>query len=316
MCTPRRLTWIHLALYLGLSVVLVQLHGEWVNFGPKAGRRAERHAQIIAGDGEAPWVYRLAVPWAAELAGRVIQVGGLPQQRSVELGYLLWRWLFTFGLFLLFHRYLGHWVPPPWPLAGTVLLAGLHGPAFAHYWFQPASSLDLLLWVACAVLTLERRWVWLFPLIVLGGLNRETSVFIVLIHGALLWGRTPTRPLVLRMVGLTACWAVPFVGVRLLSDAAGWAHGSHPLGMLAANVTHPSWLLYALGFWSVLWVLPFLRWKTLSPQLRALLLVMLPYLALQLLFGRIREVRLLLPLALALVPVGLLALQERFGERS
>jgi hypothetical protein len=315
MCTPRRLPATHLALYLGLALLLTQLHGEWVNFGPNSGKRAERHEQIIRGEGEAPWVYRVVVPWTAELTGRVIEKAGLPKQRAVEYGYLIWRFVFTFGLFLLFHRYLGHWVPPPFPLLGTVLLAGLHGPAYAHYWFQPASSLDLLLWVVAAVLTMERRWVWLFPLILLGGLNRETSVFIVLIHGALLWGREPLRPVLLRTVGLAACWALPFMGVRLLSDATGWAHGSNPVGMLVANLTHPGWLLYALCFWSVLWALPFLRWRRLPRNLKALLLVLVPYLVLQLLFGRIREVRLLLPLALALVPVGLLALQEQLRER-
>jgi hypothetical protein len=315
MCTPRKLSWIHLALYLGLALLLVQLHGESINFGPKAGKRAERHEQIISGQGEAPWVYRLAVPWTAELSGRVVQLAGLPERRAVEWGYLIWRFVFTAGLFLLFHRYLGHWLPPPWPVAGTLLLVALHGPSYLHYWFQPASSLDLLLWVAAAVLTLEGRWRWLFPLILLGSLNRETSVFIALIHGALLWGRGPLRPLVLRMVGLGGCWALGFFAVRLWSDSGGWAHGSHPLGMLLANLGNPGWLLYALSFWGVLWLLPILRWSRLPVGLRALLLVSLPYLALQLLFGRIREVRLLLPLALALIPVLLLELRDRSGER-
>ena len=314
MCTPHRISWIHVALYLGLALLLTQLHGERVNFGPKMGKRAQRHELIIQGQGEAPWAYRAVVPWAAELTGRVVQLTGLPLMRSVEWGYLFWRFAFTFGLFLLFHRFLGHWVPPPWPLLGTLLLAGLHGPSYAHYWFQPASSLDLLLWVAAAVLTIERRWLWLFPLVLLGALNRETAVFIVLIHGALLWGREPLRAVVLRMAGLTACWVVPFVGLRLVVEVAGWAHGSDSVGMLMANLSHGDWLLYALCFWGVLWVLPILRWKALPPRLRALVVVLLPYLALQLVFGRIREVRLLLPLALALIPVLLLTLCDLSKE--
>ncbi len=317
MHTPRRLDRIHLSLYLGLALLLTQLHGEWINMGPKVGKRAERHAQIISGAGEAPWVHRLVVPWAAELTGRVIaELGGLPKQRSVEIGYLVWRWVFTFGLFLLFHRYLGHWVPPPWPLLGTLLVVGLHGPSYVHYWFQPASSLDLLLWVACAVLTLERRWLWIFPLILLGSLNRETSVFIVLIHGALLWGREPLRPVALRMAGLAVCWALPFLALRWLVPGAGWAHGTSPWGMFLANLGSPGWLLYAACFWGVLWALPLLSWRTLPQTLRALLVVLLPYLALQLAFGRIREVRLLLPMALAFVPVLVIVLRARQREQA
>ena len=302
--------WIHVLLYLGLALVLVQLHGELINFGPKASRRVDRHELIIQADGEAPWTYRLAVPWAAESLGSVIGQLGYPHRRAVEYGYLFWRWVFTFGLFVLFHRYLGHWLPPPWPLVGTVLLAALHGPSFAHYWFQPASALDLLLWTACAVLTMERRWIWLAPLIVLGALNRETSVFIVLIHGALLWGRTPSRQLLTQVAALSACWAVPTVLVRLAVGTVGWAHGTHPLGMLEANLTHGNWLLYAACFWGVAWVLPVVRWRRWPAQLRALCLVLLPYLALQLFFGRVREVRLFLPLGLVLVPMLLLTLRD------
>jgi hypothetical protein len=316
MITPRRPSWIHVALYLGLALLLVQLHGEWINAGPKAGSRANRHEQIISGQGEAPWVYRAVVPWAAELVAGAVELTGYPERRSVELAYLFWRWVFTFGLFLLFHRYLGHWVPPPWPLLGTLLLAGLHGPSYAHYWFQPASSLDLMLWALAAVLSLEARWVWLLPVVLLGSLNRETAVFIVLIHGALCWGRVPLRSLLGRMVALGLCWALPFALLRLWIGSAGWAHGSNPLGMLAANFGHGGWLFYALCFWGVLWLLPLLRWRSLPARLKALLLVMIPYLVLQLLFGRIREVRLLLPMALAFVPVLLLALREREGEGS
>ncbi len=314
MCTPRRLGWIHVALYLGLALLLTQLHGEWVNFGPKSNKRVERHQLITSAEGEAPWVHRPLVPWMAELSGRVVQAFGYPERRAVELAYLFWRWVFTFGLFLLFHRYLGHWVPPPWPLVGTLLLAGLHGPSYAHYWFQPASSLDLLAWTLAAVLTLERRWLWLFPLILLSSFNRETSVFIVLIHGALLWGKEPTKPVLLRMLGLGVCWALPFVGLRLAIESGGWAHGTNPLGMLTANLTHVDWLLYALCFWGVLWVLPFARWKRVPARLRALAVILLPYLGLQLGFGRIREVRLLLPLALVLVPVLLITLRDLSKE--
>lgn len=312
---PTPIRWLHVALYLGLALVLAQLHAEWVNFGPKANKRWQRHEQILQGDGEAPWTYRVAVPWAAHGIGQLLQQGGLPPKRTVEYGYIGLRWLFTFALFLLFHRYVGHWLPPPWPLMGTTLLAALHGPAFAFYWFQPASALDLLLWTACAVLTLERRWVWLFPLIALGAVNRETSVFIVLLHGALLWKQEPLRPVMLRMLGLAGCWAVPTALVRFAVGSAGWAHGSDPLGMLMANLTHPDWILYALCFWGVAWVLPVWKWRCWPARLQALSIVLLPYLGLQFAFGRIREVRLFLPLALLLVPMLLLALRERPEER-
>ena len=307
--TGRR--WILFLFYLGLSALLAQFHGYVVNFGPKQGKRLARHEQILQREGEAPWAYRLVMPALAESVASVPAAMGWPRRDAIEVGYLFWRWLFTFGLFLLFHRFLSAWLDPPWALAGTLLLAALHGPSYAWYWFQPASSLDFLLWMAAATLTTRGRYRWLFPLLVLGALNRETAVFMVVIHGALRLGREPLRPLLLRCVALFACWAVTYGALLFLVAVPGWAHGGNPLGMLVANIRHPGWLLYAASFFGVLWLAPLGSWSHQPPALRYLLLGLLPYLALQLLFGRIREVRLLLPLAMVLIPMGLLEWQRR-----
>jgi len=310
----RRSWWLYGGLYLGLSLLLVQFHAELVNFGPRSQKRFQRHEQILVRRGEAPWTFRLAVPWAAELLSPVFEAAGLPHRRAVESAYLVWRWLFTLGLFLLFHRFLAHWLEPPYPLLGTLLLAALHAPSYLHYWFQPASALDLLLWTAALVLTLRGRHAWLFPLLLLGALNRETSVFIVLLHGGLQWGREPWRRLGLRLAALTVVWALPVALLRLWTGEVSWAHGSTPLGMLQANFNHPAWLLYAASFWGLLWAVPVLGWRRFPPELRRLALVLVPYLGLQLAFGRIRELRLLLPLGLVLVPMYLLLLRADEGE--
>jgi hypothetical protein len=58
-------------------------------------------------------------------------------------------------------------------------------------------------------------------------------------------------------------------------------------------------------------VVPWSGWSRRPPELRRLALVLwLTYVPLQLVFGRIREVRLLLPLAIALIPLALLALRD------
>ncbi len=316
MTSERTSTWrLHFALYLGLSLLLMQLHAETVNFGEKAAKRAPRHERILQGSGESPWIHRVLVPLLAEGLRPIFAALGAPQPADLEYGYLTWRWIFIFGLFLLFHRYLAHWLEPPWPLLGTVLLAALHGPSFANYWFQPASAADLLIWVAAALLTLRGRDRWLFPLVLVGAFNRETVIFAILIHGALRLGKEPRARLQLRMVALLLCWAIPFVGLRLWLGSQGWAQGSNPLGLFWANLSSPDWLAYAACFFGLLWALPVLHWRRLPADLQRVCLVMLPYLALQLLFGRIREVRLLLPLAMALVPVYLLVLAAAHEEK-
>ncbi|MFH1469684.1 MAG: hypothetical protein ABIO70_35185 [Pseudomonadota bacterium] len=311
MTAPRTSRWILPLLFLGLAALLTALHGEWINFGPKISARAERHEQILTRSGEAPWVYRVAVPWAAEGLAPVFEAAGYPHRRALEHGYLGLRLVFTWSLFLLFYRWLGRWLPPPWPLVGTLLLAALHGPSYAFYWFQPDSALDLALWAGALVLAMSGRWAWVLPLMVLGGLNRETIAFVPFLYAALRWDDEPRGRLAWQVAAMLLAGGLAVLVVRTWVGPAGWAHGTTPLGMLQTNLTHGDWLGYALLFWGLLWAAPVLAWRESPPALRRIALVLLPYLLLQLLFGRIREVRLLLPLAVALVPMGLIWLKAR-----
>ena len=310
-----------IAVYLGLALLLTQFHGEVVNWGTRQHKRLHRHVRILEHRGDAPWGYRLLVPYTAE-ALRSAQAGALPdtlpppkksKKLSVPLerAYLTLRFTFFFGLFVGFHAWLRRWVDDASAFGGTTLLAALHGPAFANYWFQPASALDFALWTAAGVAVQRSADKWVPLLLLVGALNRETSVFIVLIYAALRWGTLPTGALAARVVGLGVIWALPQAAIRTWVGPLAWAgNGSTPMEYLTANLTHPDWLSYAAFFWGVLWIVPALAWKRTPPGLRRVLLVLLPYVVLQFLFGRIREVRLFLPLALALIPIGLLWLRD------
>jgi hypothetical protein len=318
-----RRTWPVLLLLVGLGLLFTWFHGLIVNFGDHEADRAERHALVLSGQGEAPWTYRVAMPMLAEGVGRVASAVGVPQDRAVEAGYLFWRGVATVGVLLLFFRLLQSWVEPPWALAGTLLLAALHVPSYAYYWFQPDSPLDLLLWVAAATVTIEKREGWLYPMILLGGLNRETSIFVVAIHLALGWRRNAAgsggwwegnRRLILRCFVLVALWAAAIGAVRLVVGPVRWAHGATASGLFLANVTHIDWILYAALFLGVLWVVPFAGWKLFPPELKRLAWALLPYLVLQVIFGRIREVRLFLPLTVVLVPMAMILVRDRLSH--
>ncbi len=315
-----------IAVYLGLALLLTQFHGEVVNWGSRQHKRLDRHVRILEHRGDAPWGYRLLVPYTAE-ALRAAQDGALPDKlpgprrsrklsEPLERSYLALRFAFFFGLFVTFHAWLRRWFDDVTAFGGTTLLAALHGPSFANYWFQPASALDFALWTGSAVAVQRGADRWVPLLLVVGALNRETAVFIVLIYGAMRWGTVPLGALAARLAGLAVLWAVPQALIRWWVGPLGWAgNGSTPLDYLTANLTNPDWLSYAAFFWGVLWVAPLLAWKRLPPLLRRLWLVLLPYLVLQFLFGRIREVRLFLPLGLVLIPIGLLWLRpEGFSD--
>jgi hypothetical protein len=94
------------------------------------------------------------------------------------------------------------------------------------------------------------------------------------------------------------------------------ALGDHALAVEPGGTGNllPLWWVYAAGFLGAVWVLPWMGFRRRPPELqRMAIALMATHLPLQLLFGRVREVRLLLPLAVALIPLALLRLQESEG---
>ena len=80
---------------------------------------------------------------------------------------------------------------------------------------------------------------------------------------------------------------------------------------LAAGNLNAGWLAWALVWLGALLIVPFARWSQAPPELRRLAIALIAtYVPLQLVFGRIREVRLLLPLVLALIPLALVAVRD------
>jgi hypothetical protein len=301
-----RMPLVFLALYIGLSLMLTFVHAINVNTVPRFNlRREHRHVEIVELRGKAPYGYRLAVPMIAEQIRRGLERAGLSVPKARETAYLSLRWAFTLAGLLLFHAFLSAWFSAPWALAGTLLFAALHPASYHHYWYQPASALDFVLWLLAARLAQTRAsaW-WLLPIVIVGAFNRETIVFAPLVYMALACGCTPLWKVVIPVGAALAAWAIVFLGLRL------WIVG--PLqriismsNIVRANCKHPLWVAYALVFLGVLWVLPVTGWRRVRPELQRLVLVMVPYFLLQCLFARIQEVRVLLPMTIALIPVAL-----------
>ncbi len=298
------------ALYLGLALSLTSFHAFQINFGPKETKREHRHNRIIdMADGRAPWAYRIAVPMAVEHPIEdVLSVAGVEKTEAREYGYLTVRFVATWLTLLLSHALIRRFTGDELALGGTLLVGALHGPSTEHYWFQPASGPDHVLWLATALLTLTRRDRWLYPLVFLGVMNRETIVFAIPIYLALRWGTEAWHRTLQRAVLLGFLWLIPFLWLRQV------VHLRETVGPTVQeyawrNLTDLEWQFYAFAFAGIWFLVPLLGWKHLSGALRRLLCTMIPYLALVVAFGRIREVRLLLPTTVAFIPATMVVLK-------
>lgn len=298
----------HTLLLLGLAGLAAFFHGHQMQAAKNAAKRLPRHEELLAGLGESPWVYRQLTPWLAEAVARVAGAAGLPWDSAVDLGYVVVHFLALSATLLLMHRVWTEWLGEARATAATLWFAALQAPSAANYWFQPDSPLDLTMWAAAIALTRWRLDGWLFPLVLVGSFNRETAVFAVALHAGLRWGEEPMARLGARCAGLVGVWAAVFVGLRALIPASGEALDEGALANLANNLAQGGWWLWVVAFVGFAPVLGWLGWADTPAPLRRLTWVSLPYLALFLLFGRVREVRLLLPMALVWAPVVIAAL--------
>ena len=318
----RTRAWLAIGLlYAGLAGSLTSFHAFQVNFGPRLDHRTERHRHIVNfNDGKKPWAYRVLVPLAVEHPGEdILRASGMSWPESREYAYLVVRFSSTWLTLLLTHLLIARFASTPMALGGALLVAALHGPSIEHYWFQPASGPDHVLWLAAALLTLSRRDGWLFPLVFIGAFNRETVVFVIPIHMALRWGKEPLSRLLLRCAALLVLWGVPFLLLRELITLSP-KKSRTVTKYFMKNLTDPEWQWYLVAF-SGAWIgITAAGWRHLPAPLKRLVGVMLPYLGLIFAFGRIREVRLLLPATVAFVPAAMVALErwlvEADSERS
>jgi len=309
---PRYRAWLIIGvLYAGLAGSLTSFHAFQVNFGPRIGYRTERHRNIVNfEEGRKPWAYRVLVPLAVEHPGEdILHAAGLEKPASREYAYLVVRFSSTWLTLLLTHLLIARFASPAMALSGGLLVAALHGPSVEHYWFQPASGPDHVLWLATALLTLSGKDRWLFPLVFFGAFNRETVVFAVPIHLALRWGHEPLRRTLLRSAVLLVFWAVPFLMLRELITLSP-KRSRTAAKYLMKNLTDPEWQWYAVAF-SGAWIgVTAVGWRHVPVPLRRLVGVMVPYMGLILTFGRIREVRLLLPATVGFVPAAMVVIER------
>ncbi|MEL6345462.1 MAG: hypothetical protein AAFV53_20305 [Myxococcota bacterium] len=311
--TPK-LTWSGLLwvsiIYGLLTVLLMQFHGYQINFGEWYDQREQRHSRLVNNEGDTPWAFRIIVPMAAEQMRNELAASDLlTRAQAREFSYLLLRFGFTVGFLLLFHIYLTRWVSPAWAMVGGMWMIALQGLSYINYWYQPASALDLLLWLAAVELTLRRQDRWLIPLLIVGTLNRETAIFMIALHAGARYGDEPLADLASRCQVLVGFWAAVYLGLRTYIHPVGTAN--RPVIKHIQDNLNGEWLGYAFFFVSPMMVMPTLSPRKVPAVLWRIALALVPYLLLVLVFGRVREVRLLLPLAIPFIPASLILLRDQ-----
>ena len=303
--------WSLYAVYLGMAWVITRVY--WQTAVQLDAASIQRFA---AGTAEAPFAYRVLMPWVIRWVSKLNGTGD-PVLSDVGL-----RVLVLFALMALLRKWMRHFVAPPVAdLSPFVVGAALLGTVG---WYWPYDFADIAFWTACLLALVERRYLLYLAVFTVATFNRETTFFLFLIFISTQWRVLgPHRTLRLGAAQLAIFLAISS-GLRLLLHPPGGElveiHVRENLDfLLGRNLlgAFENLMLMSAGT-GYLWLLAPWRWRSKSDFLRRACWALPPFALLVFVGGRLGEPRLWnawLPIVLALSGQTLMAFSTRTSEQ-
>lgn len=293
--------------YLGTAALITQLY--WLL---TIELDTATLAKMVAGEADAPFQYRVLMPLLIGITSAVN--GNLP----LELTDQALRVVVLFAAMVLLRHWLRYFVDPLLADVGPLGLALILPWSFDFYW--PYDFSGILLWTACLVALMERRYAVYLALFALATFNRETTFFLMGIFAATQWEALGKRGTLIWTGRQLLVWAVILVGLRLaIPTDSGHPVEIHLIPNLvyllgAGWITSAQHWLQLLGGVGFFWLLAPWYWRRKSAFLKRCCWVLPFYLLVMLLVGRLVETRLWyewIPIVLALTGQSLVEFNRR-----
>lgn len=223
-----------LFLSLALAGGLCLLHWRMVDY-PDREFQAGWHAAIIANQGPYPEQYRFLTFFLAEGLVRL----GLP----LTLAHSLLRLAFTVASLAVLYRYLRAWFSPMVSLLGYYMFAAVLPFSYMFYGMQVTDPLNMLCFFLALWAIRDGRDNWLYPIVAVGMLNRETVILIPIIYAAVRFGGGQTLAIA-RSPSHTACGGNLHGSASCLRIEAAVCRERSPLalGLLAVQCEVLGWM--------------------------------------------------------------------------
>jgi hypothetical protein len=259
---------------------------------------------VVAGTESAPGLYRVLAPFTIDAVARAT---GAP---LLTVWYLS-RLVFLYAALCIMHVYLRTWFPPGDAFGGVAFTAATVPLTFTNSWPHPDHIPELGLFTLGA-LAIARRSDRLFAVaLALAALNRETSVFLVVLY---LVAEPLTRARWLRTAVFGAEWFAIYAGLRGLRglrhyDYLQFWRNVGDLGLLpsAFDPYYRAYAYFGIVLFGPLLYLA-LRARGAPPFVRRAVLVVPPFVAVCFVFSSIIESRIFTPLYALILPGALYAL--------
>ena len=253
---------------------------------------------VVAGTENAPGRYRVFAPFLIDGLARATGA-------SMETTWYVTRLVWIFVAYGVFHVYLRTWFASSAAAAGVSIVAATLPLTFTNSWPHPDSIPELALFTLGA-LAIARRLDLLFAAVLAcAALNRETSVFLVVLY---IVSEPLTRPRLLRATLFGAEWLAIYAGLRIMRGvqhydywqaARNWAE----LGLLPSNYD-PYYRAYAYFVVILFGPMIYMAVKAKGAPVfaRRALLVVPCFIAVAFIFSSIIESRIFTPLYPLVVP--------------
>jgi hypothetical protein len=261
------------------------------------------HGQIVRHNAPAPYQYRVLQPLVVDSI-----VKDIPKHWYRKAFVFCYSWIrfaslsaMMVCLFLALRSRFPHWKA----FGGMLLLSAFIPFTFHNYYFQPSSIFEYAVFAIALLATVKQRIAWLYPLVLFGTLNRETTVFVPVIY--VLWHFPTLRKMdYFRLLPVFGVWAIVFVGLRLLIPAP--VDLLDIKGYVSMNLTSYYDDLDVLLILLVCF-LPFVRWPHLPGEYRRLLFFNVLWIPLHFLAAQWWEIRYFIPSIMISLPAILCSLE-------
>ncbi len=268
--------------------------------------RREIHRGIIAHTARDPDRYRWLAAHIVEPPVRLLS-NVMPRDQAYDRVSTAFYLAAVAGLLWSLFACLRLWFADAAALIATLVAACTLRITMRQHDYAPYSFLEPI-FVALSILAIHAgRYTWLGVLIALASFNRETAVFLVLLH---LVTSDWSRAAWIRTFAYGAIWAAVFAGVRLASGE-GDRYWSIDL-ILRTNLSQPRLALANITMLlGAFWLFAVMGWSRAPGLVRRSALIIPAYLVTIAIWGIWWEVRLLMPLYPMLFALALSYLTDR-----
>lgn len=260
------------------------------------------HHEIINGTAGSPYRYRVLIPYLAEILVQLFTSAGIRQKSSFQAAYFIINIISIFSFLHLSYKFFRCFYSQNTALIGILFIGCMIHIGLQDHYYQPWSITEAVFFVAALLLLKRQQMKFLWPLVIVASLNRETAILIpalIFFHS----GATPPKNQKFRQykhfLYAFLAWLAAFAGLRHhhgFADHVISIHSLINLNLKPSQILKTALNAFLLlgGWWIIL--IHAVRKCNQNTFLSQSWLILIVYIPLVLVFGVWSEVRLLIPL--------------------